>query len=182
LSGWAFLSAGKYFLVNNGPYFHEFDIPRSVKIDPDTINVFFYPGPARPRICRQGIKFDDLIPSILFLTHYLPDGPRFRSATAWPRWCWAATAGGATCPPSARRRCAYLGEQIQLYKRVAEDVTRAFPRQRGFPGSSPEIYEKLDPKPAPGLVVFFTVTPGEIVHYTQPLNLATTQCFSSNTS
>ncbi len=73
--GLGFLSAGKYFLVNNGPYFSDFDIPRTVKMDPDTINVFFYPGPARPRICRQGFKYDPVIPSILFLTHYLPDPP-----------------------------------------------------------------------------------------------------------
>ena len=32
--GLGFLSVGKYFLVNNGPYFHDFDIPRSVQMQP----------------------------------------------------------------------------------------------------------------------------------------------------
>ena len=50
--GLGFLSAGKYFLINNGPYFSDFDIPASVKMDPNTINTFLYPGPARPRVCR----------------------------------------------------------------------------------------------------------------------------------
>ncbi|MBC8075277.1 MAG: alpha-galactosidase, partial [Chloroflexales bacterium] len=73
--GLGFLSVGKYFLVNNGPYFHDFDIPPSVNMEPDTINVFFYPGAARPRVCRTGARYDAIIPSILFLTHYLPDAP-----------------------------------------------------------------------------------------------------------
>src|ERR671926_160891 len=36
--GLGFLAVGKYFLINNGPYFHDFDIPRTVTIEPDTIN------------------------------------------------------------------------------------------------------------------------------------------------
>ena len=71
--GLGFLSVGKYFLMNNGPYYSSFDLPATVKHDPDTINVFFFPGAARARVCRQGIRYDSLIPSILFLTHFLPD-------------------------------------------------------------------------------------------------------------
>jgi alpha-galactosidase len=168
--GLGFLSAGKYFLVNNGPYFHEFDIPHSVKIDPDTINVFFYPGPARPRICRQGIKFDELIPSILFLTHYLPDSPQLSQRNSIASLVLGGNGFWGDLPALSEDDVDYLSGQITLYKRVAEAVTCAFPRIRGFPGSSPEIYEKLDPETSSGMVVFFTVTPGQITHYTQPLN------------
>jgi alpha-galactosidase len=169
--GLGFLSVGKYFLVNNGPYFHEFDIPRSVKIDPDTINVFFYPGPARPRICRQGIKFDPLIPSVLFLTHYLPDPPRLSQENSLASLVLGGNGWWGDLPALSEDDIAYLGSQMALYKRAADGITRAAPRVRGFPGSSPEIYEKIDPETCRGAVVFFTVTPGEIVHYTAPLDL-----------
>lgn len=169
--GLGFLSAGKYFLVNNGPYFHEFDIPRTVKIEPDTINVFFYPGPARPRICRQGIKYDELIPSILFLTHYLPDPPRLSQANSLAALVLGGSGWWGDLPALGEADLDYLGGQIALYKQVRVYATRAFPRRRGFAGSSPEIYEKIDPAAAGGLAAFFTVTPGTMIHYTQPLNL-----------
>lgn len=169
--GLGFLSVGKFFLVNNGPYFHNFDIPRSVKIDPDTINVFFYPGPARPRICRQGIKYDTLIPSILFLTHYLPDPPRLAQDNSLAALVLGGNGWWGDLPALSEEDFSYLGGQIGMYKQAAESATRAFPHQRGFPGSSPEIYEKIDPAACAGLVVFFTVTPGEITHYTRPLDL-----------
>ena len=82
--GLGFLGVGKYFLTNNGPYFSDFDIPKSFKIHPDTINVFFHPGAARARVCRQGVKYDSFVPSILFLTHFLPDSPEF---SQWNSLC-----------------------------------------------------------------------------------------------
>ncbi len=72
--GLDFLSAGKYFLVNNGPYYQSYDVP----VDPATqnTNVFFFPGQARNWICRAPLGLDRWVPSVLFLVHYLPDGPR----------------------------------------------------------------------------------------------------------
>lgn len=169
--GLGFLSAGKYFLVNNGPYFSDFDIPRTVKIDPDTINVFFYPGPARPRVCRQGIKYDPLIPSILFLTHYLPDPPRLSQRNSLAALVLGGSGWWGDLPALPEEDLTYLGEQIALYKRVGEGITRAFPRVQGFPGASPEIYEKITPELCSGAVVFFTHTHGTVTHITQPLNL-----------
>lgn len=167
--GLGFLSVGKYFLINNGPYFHDFNIPHSVKIEPDTINVFFYPGPARPRICRQGAKYDPYIPSILFLTHYLPDGPLLAQANSMAALALGGNGWWGDLLALSEEEVAYLGEQADLYKRVAEAATRAYPRVTGFAGSSPEIHEKLDPHTGSGLVAFFTVTPGHMVHYTRPL-------------
>lgn len=70
--GLAFLAAGKYFLVNNGPYHWDYDLPATTD---GNANLFFFPGPARAWICRTPLAYDKWIPSILFLTHYLPDGP-----------------------------------------------------------------------------------------------------------
>lgn len=169
--GLGFLSAGKYFLVNNGPYFSDFDIPRSVKVVPDTINVFFYPGPARPRICRQGIKYDEVIPSILFLTHYLPDPPRLSQRNSISSLILGGNGLWGDLLALSENDIEYQAERIALYKAVADGVTRAFPRKQGFAGTSPEIYEKINPETCSGVVVFFTVTPGKFTYYTQPLQL-----------
>lgn len=167
--GLGFLSAGKYFLINNGPYFRDFDIPASTRIDPDTINVFFHPGPARPRICRQGIKFDFVIPSILFLTHYLPDPPALAQRNSLAALMLGGNGvWGDLLALSAEDR-GLLAEHLHRYKRVAESVTRAYPRVRGFAGSSPEVYEKLDPAAASGAIIFFTVAAGHVAHVTRPM-------------
>jgi len=170
--GLGFLSVGKYFLVNNGPYFSDFDIPASVQMEPNTINVFFYPGPARPRICRQGYKFDPVIPSILFLTHYLPDAPALSQRNSLASLVLGGNGLWGDLRSLSEADIALLSECLADYKRVAEAVGRSYPIGRGFPGSSPEIHEKIDPETASGLVAFFTVREGEFTHLTQPMNLA----------
>ena len=67
--GLQFLAAGKYFLINNGPYSMNYDLP--IPAD-GKVNLFFYPGPARGWIYRTPLSFDKWIPSVLLLTHYLP--------------------------------------------------------------------------------------------------------------
>ncbi|MEN6583463.1 MAG: alpha-galactosidase [Armatimonadota bacterium] len=168
--GLGFLSVGKYFLVNNGPYYHDFDIPPTIKIDPNTINVFFHPGAARPRVCRQGIKFDKFIPSILFLTHYLPDTPALSQMNSLTSMMLGGNGIWGDLLSLSSEDIDLLVEHISNYKQTADAVTRSYPRTSGFPGSSPEIYEKLDPESASGMVAFFTVTDGEITHVTQPID------------
>ncbi len=168
--GLGFLSVGKYFLVNNGPYFNDFDIPRSVKMEPDTINVFFYPGPARPRICRTGARFDELIPSILFLTHYLPDGPQLSQKNSLAALMLGGNGFWGDLLALSEEDIAFIAEQTDLYKQVGECVTQSYPRRLGFAGSSPEIVEKINPATSTGLVAIFTVTPGTITHVTQRLD------------
>ncbi|MBC8134272.1 MAG: alpha-galactosidase, partial [Fibrella sp.] len=68
--GLQFLSAGKYFLINNGPYNWDYNMPLPAD---GNVNLFFHPGPARAWICRAPLSYDKWIPSVLFLTHYLPD-------------------------------------------------------------------------------------------------------------
>ena len=65
---------------------------------------------------------------------------------------------------------AFWHTHLSDYKHVATGVTRAYQRQQGFAGSSPEIYEKVDQETSCGVVVFFTVTPGEYKYFTQPVD------------
>ncbi len=167
--GLGFLAVGKYFLVNNGPYFHDFDIPKWVKIQPDTINVFFFPGPARPRFCRTGVLYDKYIPSNLFLTHYLPDQPRVSQANSVASLVLGGQGIWGDLIALSDDDVRYLAEQIAKYKRVSSAVVESYPRTVGTIGSSPEIYEKIDPEAGSGMVVFFTVKSGRFRYVTQRL-------------
>ena len=170
--GLGFLSVGKYFLVNNGPYFSDFDIPPGTRIDPDTINVFFYPGPARTRICRTGLRYDGVIPSILFLTHYLPDPPALSQRNSLAALMLGGNGIWGDLLALSDEEIASFTSQLASYKDVAGGVTRSYPRVRGFAGSSPEIHEKIDPSQASGMIAFFTVAPGTFTHITAPLGVA----------
>ncbi len=68
--GLSFLSSGRFFLINNGPYYQSYDIPYDR--EKTNSNIFFFKGPARTWICRSPLGFDRWIPSLLFLTHYFP--------------------------------------------------------------------------------------------------------------
>ncbi len=166
--GLGFLAVGKYFLINNGPYFSSFDIPSAVKMEPDTINVFFYPGPARSRVCRKSILFDELIPSILFLTHFLPDGPRLSQDNAIASMLLGGNGIWGDLLALSDEDIQLFAEATERYRRVREDVTQAYPRIKGKIGGSPEIYEKLNTN-GRGMVTFFTRSAGTVRHITAPI-------------
>lgn len=75
--GLQFLSSGKYFIINNGPYYHNFDLAPEWKsvLPSGNANIFVQPGPARGWFVRSVLDYDKWIPSVLFLTHYQPDEP-----------------------------------------------------------------------------------------------------------
>ncbi len=52
------------------------------------------------------------------------------------------------------------------YKQVAGSVTRSHPKVKGFIGSSPEIYEKIDYNKLEGMIAFLTRVGGTYVHIT----------------
>lgn len=167
--GLGFLSAGKYFSVNNGPYYENFDIPSSVKHSPDTINVFFYPGAAHAQICRASARFDSLIPSSLFLTHQLPEGsPIARRNAAAALVLGGNGLWGDLCALTMEE-IAFWKEFLESYKQVRQAVTLAYPMVAGRESSSPEIHDKLQEETGCGAVVFFTQAPGEFEYITRPL-------------
>jgi alpha-galactosidase len=74
--GLGFLSSGKYFAINNGPYYHNFDLAEiwGSPLPNKNANIFVHPGPARPWFMRSVLAYDKWLPSTLFLTHYQTDG------------------------------------------------------------------------------------------------------------
>lgn len=165
--GLAFLSAAKYFLINNGPYFHNFDVPRSGTNN----NMFFQPGPARTWLTRRSLKLDKWIPSILTLTHYLPDDPEANQVN-----CVASLVLGhngiwgdlVAVSPEGQDR---IGTMIRQYKQIRDDITQAPLTLRGESGGSPEVYEKINPETGCGVVSIFGMRSGEFTYITrQPVD------------
>ncbi len=168
--GLAFLSVGRYFLFNNGPYFHEYDMP----LPPDeNWNMLFYPGPARPWFCRSTLTFDRWLPSALFLTHFFPDDPlesqrlNIGSLILGGNGLW-----GDLLSVSPEGRAA-IHTLLAAYKRVRAAITRSTLRRFGAVATSPEIYEKLHQ--GRGAVVIFADMGGEVQRITsQPVTSAVT--------
>lgn len=175
--GLGFLAAGKYFLMNNGPYAMDLDLPEKynylleepIHFEPWT-NIYFYPGPARSKICRQAIKFDPLVPSVLFLTHYLPDKPRLSQNNALASIVLGGNGIWGDLLALDGEDIRFFGEALDKYRKVADSVTRSNPRVKGFIGSSPEIYEKIDTEKSQGVVCFFTRAAAEYRHVTQKID------------
>lgn len=171
--GLAFLSAGKYFLINNGPYFASYDLPTPGANE----NLFFYPGPARPTLCREALDYDRWIPAHLFLTHYFPD------ETPEPAPHWSLPHGRAdslevnlaslilghngiwgdllSLSPAGVQR---IADTLSAYRRVARAMNVAAPLRSGKVGSSPEIHEKITQ--GQGAVVIFSPRCGSYAYVT----------------
>ena len=161
--GLAFLGVGKYFLINNGPYYGSYNVP----IPPtQASNIFVHPGPARGWVCRRPLTYDLWIPSVLFLTHYLPDDPadsqiiNIASLILGQNGIWGDLLG------ISQEGIERFGKLLGLYKQVRHDITESYPVVSGTPGGSPEIYEKVHSATGRGAVVAFSCAPGRYTYLT----------------
>ncbi len=149
--GLAYLSAGKYFLINNGPYHQNYDLP----LPPDdNWNLFFYPGPARDWICRTPLAFDAWIPSTLFLTHYLPDEPEGNQMLSLASLILGQNGIWGDLPALPEAGVARFAGVLARYKRVRDDMAAAFPVVSGPVGGAPEIHEKIGSNGRGAVVIF----------------------------
>jgi alpha-galactosidase len=149
--GLAFLSAGKYFLINNGPYNQNYDLPLPAD---GNWNLFFYPGPARDWICRSPLVFDQWIPSTLFLTHYLPDDPKSNQMLSLASLVLGQDGIWGDLPAISDSGVALFASVLEKYKKVRDDITDAFPVDSGPVGGTPEVHEKIAAN-GRGVVVLF---------------------------
>ncbi len=154
--GLGFLSSGKFFAVNNGPYFQDYDIepPKDV-----WINAFVHPGPARPRICRGVLGYDKWIPSVLMMTHYLPDGPESSQLINLATLILGQNGIWGDLPAISPEGRALFRRVLDAYKQVRDDITAASPVTLGHPGSTFEVYEKISAS-GRGVVSLFGSAPG----------------------
>lgn len=152
--GLGFLSVGKYFLINNGPYYQNYNIP--INFETDWTNIFVHPGAPRTWICRSPLTFDKWIPSVLFLTHYLPDDPinsqdiNLASLILGQNGIWGDLP--AVSPEGRARFAEILGK----YKQVRDDITAEAVIKTGMTGSGFECYEKICSQTGKGVVCVFS--------------------------
>ena len=138
--GLEFLSSGKFFLINNGPYFDNYDIP--IDWNKTYSNIFVHQGQARTWVARTPLTFDKWIPSVLFLTHYFPDDPQQWQEVDIASLILGQNGIWGDLPKVSDSGVAYIGSMIARYKQVRDDITESDPVVSGIVSSSPEIHEK----------------------------------------
>jgi alpha-galactosidase len=163
--GLGFLSSGKYFLINNGPYFFNYDIP--FDRENGQWNIFFYPGPARTWICRTPLTFDKWVPTSLFLTHYLPDDPYENQSIAVGSLILGQNGIWGDLPGISKEGVDFFNKSLGYYKQVRNDMTETSMIRDGAVGGSPEVYEKINPETGKGAVVVFSSHAGSYSYITK---------------
>lgn len=165
--GLGFLSAGKYFLVNNGPYYQSFDDPAYAPGGGMGANVFVFPGPARARVCRTPLGYDKWLPSVLFLTHYLPDEPETSQITNLASLVLGQNGVWGDLLEVSSEGVRLFGHVLGLYKQIRDDITQSSPVLTGFIGGSPEIHEKIHRETGRGVVAAFAAAAGKYIYVTK---------------
>jgi alpha-galactosidase len=156
--GLGFLSSGKYFLINNGPYYENYDIP--IDQEKTYSNIFVQQGQARTWIARSPLTFDKWIPSVLFLTHYFPDDPEQWQEVDVASLILGQNGIWGDLPKVSDPGVAFIGSTLARYKQVREDIAESDPVVTGVVSGSPEIHEKISATTGRGAVVIFATRPG----------------------
>lgn len=167
--GLAFLSSGKYFSINNGPYYncYDIDVPEDV-----WSNIFVHPGAARTWICRQNLSYDKWVPSILMLTHYLPDDPEDSQMVNLASLILGQNGFWGDLPQISEKGISLIRSVLDVYKRVRNDITAAYPLVMGRPGELLEVHEKINGKNGRGVVTLFANHKGSYRYRLQNSTLA----------
>jgi alpha-galactosidase len=163
--GLSFLSAGRFFLINNGPYLVNYDLPHFSDTESD--NIFFYPGTARTWICRRPLTYDEWIPSNLFLTHYFPDDPASSQLVNMASLILGQNGIWGDLPKISEAGVQWIGQVMGRYKQVRQDVAESDPIRTGDVAGVYEVHEKISSSSNRGLVVLFSPTNGRIVYMTE---------------
>jgi alpha-galactosidase len=160
--GLQFLSSGKFFMINNGPYFHSFGLAKEwgSPLANGNAQLFTNPGPARGWFTRPVMRYDKWIPSVLFLTHYQLDGDsasldiNLASAILGANGIWGEL---LKCNPY---QISHTKTVLDKYKEVRNDILESDPVFSGMPGTSPEVYEKINSANGRGAIVVFAQEAG----------------------
>ena len=114
------------------------------------------PGPARGWICRKILGYDRWIPSVLMMTHYLPDDPAGSQLINLASLVLGQNGIWGDLPGVSEEGVKLFGEVLAVYKQVRDDVTAADPVVYGCPGDLFEVHEKINGATGRGLVSLFT--------------------------
>ncbi|MCL2660450.1 MAG: alpha-galactosidase [Acidobacteriaceae bacterium] len=163
--GLGFLVSGRFSLMNNGPYYGDYDIPKDIQ--PRYDNLFAYQGQARTWITRTPLTYDRWIPSNLFLTHYFPDDPQQWQEVNVASLMLGQNGIWGDLPAISEKGVAYIGGVLEKYKQVRDDITASDPVVTGIVSGSPEIHEKISAPTGRGVIVLFATEPGTYTYVTR---------------
>ncbi len=167
--GLQFLASGRYFILNNGPYFNNFDLcPRGKSILPNGChNIFIHPGPARTWFMRSVLEYDRWIPSNLIMANYMPDDPANSQIINLASLALGQNALWGDILAVSQEGVSLIHDILTRYKQVRDDVAIASPMHIGKPGDTPEIYEKINQKTGKGVVAIFANGKGAFTYTTR---------------
>ena len=167
--GLQFLSSGKFFFINNGPYYSNYDLAADGKspLQNGNTNIFVNPGPARGWFARTVLDYDNWIPSILLFAPFMSDEPRISQTINMASLILGANGIWGELLKVSPEGVAYFNEVLSRYKQVKNDITESSLVRQGQTGSSPEIYEKINAKTGRGAVVVFATIPGTYTYISE---------------
>jgi alpha-galactosidase len=156
--GLGFLSSGKYIILNNGAYFHNFDIvpPWQTPLANGNVQIFTNPGPARGWFTRSVLSFDKWVPSTLLLTYYQTDGSRNSQLINLASLILGQNGVWGNILDNSPEDVQFIHDILEKYKQVRDDVTLSDPVREGEPGNSAEVVEKIHAGSGKGEVVLFS--------------------------
>ncbi len=142
--GLGFLSSGKYIILNNGAYFHNFDIvpPWQTPLPNGNVQIFTNPGPARGWFTRSVLTYDKWLPSTLLLTYYQTDGSRNSQLINVASLILGQNGVWGNILDNSPDDVQFIHGILEKYKQVRDDVTLSDPVREGEPGNSSETVEK----------------------------------------
>ena len=162
--GLSFLSAGKYFLVNNGPYYSDYELPAD--LNGVNTNMFFHPGRSRGWICREPYAFDRWIPSVLTLVHYFPDDPHGHQQESLAAIMLGHHGIWGDLLTISEDGVMGIRSTLDRYRAVAADSARASMVTTGLGAGAAEVREKILPQTGRGVVSLFPAHGQSIQHVT----------------
>ena len=140
--GLGFLSSGKYIILNNGAYFHNFDIvpPWTTPLANGNVQIFTNPGPARGWFTRSVLTYDKWLPFTLLLTYYQTDGSRNSQLINVASLILGQNGIWGNILDNSPADVEFIHGILEKYKQVRGDVTASDPVREGEPGNSSEVW------------------------------------------
>ena len=167
--GLQFLTSGRYFILNNGPYYDNYDLcpPGGSLLPNGAKGIFINPGPARTWFMRSVLDYDTWIPSNLFLANYQPDDPENSQIINLASLVLGQNAIWGNILKTSPEGVDLFHNILGKYKQVRDDVAMVNLVHVGNPGDTPEIYEKINPGTGRGVVVIFANSKGKFSYITK---------------
>lgn len=160
--GLQYLSSGKYFLMNNGPYYSSFNLP-----NPKNANILVAPGPARGWFTRSVLDYDKWLPSVLFSTHYQLDGDQNSQLINVASLILGQDGIWGEIMDMPDKDVTYVNQLIDKFKQLRNEITAGSIVFTGENGGPFEVYEKINPATGKGCISAFGNRAGEFIYITK---------------